>query len=159
MINRILFIFLLIASVFLNAQNESCVEYKQTGFTAHHPKTFPIFPGCEEFKENNDSLNYCLRNQLANLIANKIEGKVKTDAEIDSLGTTYFRTDVFIKIDAFGKLDMFLIKKSRDSFEEKLVEKLSEISNETSGIIPAKMENGFCTRFTYKLPIRFDLTE
>lgn len=69
--------FLLIGLSFLNAQEKPCIEYARPKYsTGPHPKISPIFPGCEEFKENNDSLNRCFGKQISKLIAGKFGWEV-----------------------------------------------------------------------------------
>lgn len=155
----ILYIFLLIfASLFLNAQEKPCIEYVQTGYTAHTPIISPIFPGCESFKENNDSLNRCFGKKMSGLIAGKFGWEVSPISKnIDSVNL--FQTKVIIDIKKSGKLEMKLKERIYTEFENQLVLKLNEISNETTGIIPAKLKNNYCSSYRYQLPIIFDLTE
>lgn len=155
----ILYIFLLIfASIFLNAQEKPCIEYVHTGFsTGPNPITSPIFPGCESFKESNDSLNRCFGKKMSSLIAGKFGWEVSPISKnVDSVNL--FQTKVIIDIKQSGKLEMKLKERIYTEFENQLVLKLNEISNETTGIIPAKLENNYCSSYRYQLPIMFDLT-
>lgn len=152
-------VLLIFTALFLNAQEtQPCIEYKPTGFALHNPKTFPIFPGCATFKENNDSLNNCFRNQIASLIADKLEMEFSPGSQNDNT-RHYYKVAVIINVDFTGKLEMKIQKKRQNPFEDLLVEKLNEISNETIGIVPAKTQEGYCTNYKYKLPISFDLSD
>lgn len=154
------FHFLLITFLFLAAQEKPCLEYERPKYsTGPHPKTSPIFPGCESFKENNDSLNYCFRNQIGNLIAHKLDREFSPNAKLDSTISSLFRTKLFISIDTSGKLKMNLTNRVNTEFENRLVEKINEISEETVGITPAKFEGNFCARYSYTLPLIFDLKD
>ncbi len=157
----ILYIFLLIfASLFLNAQEKSCTEYVHTGFsTGPNPIISPIFPGCEAFKENNDSLDYCFRNQIGTRIAEKFDKEFSPIAKLDGTSLNGFQTKIIIDIKQSGKLEMKLKERIHSEFENQFVLKLNEISNETTGIIPAKLKNNYCSSYRYQLPIIFDLTE
>lgn len=77
--------------------------------------------------------------------------------DIDS--ANLFKTKVIIDVKQSGKLEMKLKERIHSEFENQLVEKLNEISDETAGIIPAKFENNYCSPYRYTLPIKFDLTE
>lgn len=142
----------------LNAQEIPCIEYVHKGFsTGPHP-TSPIFPGCESFKESNDSLNRCFGKQISKRIAGKFGWEVSPiSKDVDS--ADLFKTKITVDIDIAGKLNMYLKNMVHTEFENQLVEKLNEISDETTGIIPAKYEGNYCSPYKYTLPVLFDLTE
>ena len=152
--NILFFVLLIFPLVIFAQETQPCIEYKLTGYTAHHPKTLPIFPGCESFKENHTLLNQCFGNKIAGLIADKLDMDISTNSQKDS-----YKVAVIIDVDFTGKLAMKLQERRQNSFEDLLEEKLNEISDETIGIIPAKITEGYCTNFKYKLPISFDLTD
>jgi hypothetical protein len=65
-----LYILFLLFPITLFAQEQPCIDPKRPKYsTGPHPKTSPIFPGCESFKENNDSLNRCFGKKIGHLIA------------------------------------------------------------------------------------------
>lgn len=145
----------------LNAQEKPCIEYERpkNDFTFRHPVISPIFPGCESFKENNDSLNRCFGKQIAKRIAEKLDMEISFHSKIDSASLNVFQTKVIIDIKQSGKLEMKLKERIYSEFENHLVEKIHEISEETTGIIPAKYEGNYCSPYGYNLPIKFDLKE
>jgi|SRR5690606_16798870 len=150
-------VFILFGNSLFSQEATPCVEYKSTGFSIHDPISLPIFPGCESFKENHTLLNRCFGNKIAQLIADKLEMKIYSNTQNDNI--EFYKVEVLIDVDFSGKLAMKLNEKKENSFEDLLEEKLNEISNEVVGIIPAKIAEGYCTSFKYKLPISFDLSE
>jgi|SRR5690606_367807 len=153
-----IFFFLLIFPLMIFAQeNQPCVEFKSTGYSIHDPKTLPIFPGCESFKENHTLLNQCFGNKVAQLIADKLEMEIYSDSQNDSI--EFYKVSILIDVDFSGKLAMKLKEKKENPFDAFLEEKLNEISNEIYGITPAKIAEGHCTNYKYKLPVSFDLFE
>lgn len=154
----VLLVLLIFPFCILSAQQEKpCEEYKQVGFTTYTPKTLPIFLGCESFKEKNDSLNICNRNFIASKIAEKMDSEFSPDAKHDD-SREYYKVAVLMNISFQGKLALSIENRRENAFEDELELVLNEISTETTGIVPAKYENGTCSRFLYKLPISFDLT-
>jgi|SRR5690606_1833149 len=158
-----LFAFLLIllfGNLLFSQETKPCTEYHQpkNSYSIHEPKTLPIFPGCESYKENNDSLNICTRNFIGSKINQKLGTEFSPEVKNDNT-KSYYKVSVIMEIDYRGKLEMKIQDKKQNPFENQLEEKLNEISNETVGIIPAKMENGECVKFKYSLPIFFDLTD
>src|SRR5690606_5994658 len=138
MIKLILFT-LLIFPVFVFCQEDKpCIIYERPTYsTGPHPKTVPVFPGCETYIHNNDSLNYCIRNLIGTQIADKLDMQFLPDAKMDT-ALSYYKVTVLMDIDILGKLKMILKKKNEAVFENKLIEVLNEISRETTGIIPAR---------------------
>lgn len=124
--------------------------------TGPNPKTVPVFPGCETFKNNNDSLNLCTRNFIGNQIAQKLEMEFFPDAKIDStLSDNKFY--VTLDVDVKGKLKLNLKNKKDNPFEDYLQNKLNQIAEEQTGITPAISENGYCVNYKYALPVIFYL--
>ncbi|SMC35894.1 hypothetical protein [Moheibacter sediminis] len=154
------FVLILFTPFISNAQEKPYIEYERPKYsTGPYPKISPIFPGCEIFKENNDLLDRCFGVKVANKIAEKLEMEILFDSKTDSASLNIFRTKVIIDIKQSGKLEMKLKERVYSEFENQLVEKLNAISDKTTGIIPAKLENNYCSVYRYQLPIMFDLTE
>jgi len=152
---KLLFI-LLIFPVFAFSQDKPCIIYEKSKYsTGPHPETVPVFPGCEIFINNNDSLNHCARNIMGTQIADKLEMEFFPDAKMDS-ALSYYKVLVIMDVDVFGKLDLNLKEKTANPFEDSLEKKLNEIANEIVGIIPAISENGYCLNYRYSLPVRFN---
>ncbi len=157
---RELSLLLLPCFIIVLAQENPCIVYERPKFsTGLHAKTAPIFPGCETFQDNNDLLNHCVRNLIAHQIAFKMNLEFSLDSKIDSANLLYYKTVVIMDVDTSGKLTMKLEKRKPNLFEDKLEEKLDEISNETKEIIPAITEKGYCSKFRYRLPISFNLKD
>ena len=134
----------------LNAQVQPCMEYERPKYTTGpHPKTSPIFPGCETFQENNDSLNVCFGRKLGQLIAEKLDREYGGELSDSSI---YYKNNLNIHVKTNGNLDLRLLNMQQTPFENKLVEKLNEISKEMV-VIPAKYEGNYCAPFTYTLPL------
>lgn len=123
--------------------------------TGPNPKSSPIFPGCERFKENNDSLNSCFRIQMAERIAQKMNANLLPDKIIDSTDHNILKTKLIIDVTENGHLKMKLFKRVYTEFEDTLVLKLNELCHEISPITPAKFPNNKNTRFRYQLPLTF----
>lgn len=159
--NILLIVLLTLPFGILFAQEvKPCVEYKhpKNSYSINDPKTPPIFPGCESFKENFDSLNFCTRNFIASRIAEKMDMVLSPVVHNDST-KFYYKVSLLIDIEYSGKLELKIKDKKQNKFENDLQEVLNEISDETVGITPGKMENGECIKFKYSLPILFDLTD
>lgn len=148
--------FLLFAFLILNAQEKPCIQYERPKFsTGPPPKISPIFPGCENFKENNDSLNRCFGRKINILIAEKLDMETSFDTKIDSSMSIILKTKVILDIDQSGKLKMKLKERVHTEFENLLVLKLKELEEEITGIRPAEYEGGYCSSFRYQLPLLF----
>lgn len=151
-----LYILFLLFPITLLAQVQPCIEYERPKYSIDpHPKTSPIFPGCELFKENNDSLNTCFGRTLGQLIAEKLDKKI--GGEIIAGSTTY-QNKLFVHVEPNGKLNYKLIRPLNTFFENKLVQKLTEISEEVE-VIAATYEGNYCAPFTYTLPLIIELSE
>lgn len=151
---KLMSILILLIFGILNAQEEPCVQHKRPKYsTGPHPTVSPIFPGCESFKESNIALDICFGNEIAQLIAHKMDMSI--DSEIDSINSDIFKTKVIIDISQSGKLEMKLTERIYTEFENRLELKLDEISNETTGIIPAKYKRNYCASHRYQLPLKF----
>lgn len=138
------------------AQEQPCVEPKRSKYsTGPHPKTSPIFPGCESFKEENNSLNSCFGRKLSQLIAEKLDKKIVGEISESSV---YYKNKLSILIETNGKLNFKLFNRLNTAFENKLVQKLNEISEEVV-VRPAKYEGNYCATFTYSLPLTIELSE
>lgn len=153
--NTLVFLIILFL-VELNAQEEPCIDPLRLKYsTGPHAKTSPIFPGCEAFKENNDSLNNCFGRKIGQLIAEKLDKN--SEGEILAGSTTY-QNKVSIDIESNGTMKFKLLNPLNTFFENKLVQKLTEISEEVE-VIPATYEGNYCAPFTYTLPLIIGLTE
>lgn len=151
-----LYFIILHLSSLLIAQEKPCIQYERPKFaTGPHPKTSPVFPGCEHFKESNDSLNKCFGFQMSSRIADKFDLKILPNAKLDSSYSIVFRTKVILDIDQSGNLKMKLKERDYTDFEIRLVTKLKELEEEITGIRPAEYEGGYCSRFRYQLPLLF----
>lgn len=143
-------------SYLLFAQEPPCIEHERPKYsTGPHPKTSPIFPGCKAFKENNDSLNNCFGRKIGQLIAEKLDKN--SEGEILAGSTTY-QNKVSIDIESNGTMKFKLLNPLNTFFENKLVQKLTEISEEVE-VVPATYEGNYCAPFTYTLPLIIGLTE
>lgn len=146
----------LLFPITLFAQDQPCIEYNRGKFsTGPHPKIVPVFPGCESFKENNDSLDLCFGRKLGSLIAHKLDkqlfGKI-TD------NSNYYKNKLKIHVKTNGKLKLNLMNRLNTKFENNLLDKLAEISEEVE-VIPAKYERDYCAPFNYTLPLAIELSE
>jgi hypothetical protein len=140
----------------LLAQKQPCLDSKRSKYTTGpNSKTSPIFPGCELFKENNDSLNTCFGRTLGQLIAEKLD---KNSGGEILAGSTIYQNKISVHVEPNGKMNYKLIKPLNTFFENKLVQKLTEISEEIK-VIPATYEGNFCAPFIYTLPLAIELSE
>lgn len=148
----------LLFPITLFAQDQPCIAPERPKYaTGPHPKASPIFPGCESFKENNDSLNSCFGRKISQLIAEKLDKKYGVGEISDSL--SYYQNKVRIYITQNGSMKLNLVNKFHTQFENILVQKLNEVSNEIIGIIPAKYEGNYCAPLYYTLPLTIKLSE
>jgi hypothetical protein len=151
-----LYILSLFFPITILAQDEPCVEPIRLKFsTGLHPKTSPIFPGCEAFKENNDSLNACFGRNIGELITKKLD---KNSGGEILAGLTTYQNNLSVHIEPNGKMNYKLFNPLNTFFENKLVQKLTEISEEIK-VIPATYEGNFCAPFIYTLPLAIELSE
>lgn len=140
----------------LNAQVLPCIDTLRPKYsTGPHPKTSPIFPGCELFKENNDSLNTCFGRTLGQLIAEKLDKN--SEGEILNDSPTY-QIKLSVHVEPNGKLNFKLNNPLNTPFETKLFQKLTEISEEVD-VFPATYEGNYCAPFIYSIPLIIELSE
>ncbi|MFA5621052.1 MAG: hypothetical protein WDA08_12175 [Weeksellaceae bacterium] len=150
------FFLLLLFPITLFAQDQPYLEYNRGKFsTGPHPKIVLVFPGCESFKENNDSLNLCFGRKLGSLIAHKLDKQLFRKITDNS---NYYKNKLNIHVKTNGKLKLSLMNRLNTKFENKLLDKLTEISEEVE-VIPAKYERNYCAPFNYSLPLVIELSE
>lgn len=73
-------------------------------------------------------------------------------------GSTTYQNKVSIHVETNGTLKFRLLNPLNTIFENKLVQKLTEISEEEE-VIPATYEGNYCAPFTYTLPLIIELSE
>lgn len=100
----------------IKAQNQPCKKMIERPIysTGPHPKIHPIFPGCEDRKGNNNSLDRCTRKVLLT----KILEKLGEDYDTISMNYTYFEpSKLTIKISENGKLNLKFTKSNQSKIK------------------------------------------